>query len=119
MLDTGSKFGSQGRSTCLDEELAVEDEDVCPEAWCIGKTVQMLQQLMNGHRTTIVRQKCSLLVGEHFSSQTHSAFDLRASVLQSVLRDTQQRRIAEQKLIAKFFIHEDGLNRDLGLMWHY
>ena len=27
--------------------------------------------------------------------------------------------IAEQKLIAKFRTHEDGLNRDLGFMSHY
>ena len=33
--------------------------------------------------------------------------------------DTRQRRIAEQKLIAKFHTHEDGLNRDLGFMSHY
>ncbi|GCB75098.1 hypothetical protein scyTo_0017295 [Scyliorhinus torazame] len=32
---------------------------------------------MNGHRATVTRQECSLPVGEHFSSQGHSASDLR------------------------------------------
>ncbi|XP_067848012.1 uncharacterized protein [Heptranchias perlo] len=91
----------------------------CPGAWYIGKTMQTLRQRMNGHRTTIARQEGSLPVGEHFSSQGHSASDLRVSVLQGGLRDTRQRKIVEQKLIAKFRTHEDGLNRDLGFMSHY
>ncbi|XP_072359247.1 uncharacterized protein [Scyliorhinus torazame] len=91
----------------------------CPEAWYIGETMQTLRQRMNGHRATITRQECSLPVGEHFSSQGHSASDLRVSVLQGGLQDPRQRRIAEQKLIAKFRTHECGLNRDLGFMSHY
>ena len=65
------------------------------------------------------RLDCSLPVGEHFSSHRHSASDLRVSVLQDGLHDTQQCRVAEQKLIAKFRTHEDGLNRDHGFMSHY
>ncbi|XP_067828955.1 uncharacterized protein [Heptranchias perlo] len=86
----------------------------CPRAWYIGETMQTLRQRMNGHRATIARQEGSLPVGEHFSSQGHSATDLRVSVLQGGLRDTRQRKIVEQKLIAKFHTHEDGLNRILG-----
>ncbi|XP_072354219.1 septin 5a isoform X1 [Scyliorhinus torazame] len=74
----------------------------CPEAWYIGETMQTLRQRMNGHRAIMTRQECSLPVGEHFSSQGHSASDLWVSVLQGGLQDARQRRIAEQKLIAKF-----------------
>ena len=74
---------------------------------------------MNEDRSTITRQDCSLPVGEHFSSHGHSASDLQVSVLQGGLHDTRQRRVAEQRLIAKFRTHEDGLNRDLGFMSHY
>ena len=91
----------------------------CPEAWYIGETMQTLRQRMNEHRSTITRQNSSLPVGEHFSSHGHSASDLRVNVLQGGLRDTRQRRVAEQRLIAKFRTHEDGLNRDLGFMSHY
>ncbi|XP_078054023.1 uncharacterized protein LOC144479231 [Mustelus asterias] len=89
----------------------------CPEAWCIGETMQTLRQRMNGHHTTITRQECSLPVGEHFSSHGHSASDLRVSVLQGGLHDTRQRRTTEKKLIAKFRTHEDGLNHRF--MSHY
>ena len=81
--------------------------------------MQTLRQWMNGYRSTITRQECSLPVGEHFSNHEHSASDLWVSVLQGGLHDTRQRRIAEQKLIVKFCTHEDGLNRDLGFMSHY
>ncbi|XP_078084813.1 uncharacterized protein LOC144503794 [Mustelus asterias] len=91
----------------------------CPEAWYIGETMQTLRQRMNEHRSTITRQDCSLPVGEHFSSHGHSALDLQVSVLQGGLHDTRQRRVTEQKLIAKFRTHEDGLNRDVGFMSHY
>ncbi|XP_078057016.1 uncharacterized protein LOC144481742 [Mustelus asterias] len=91
----------------------------CPEAWYIGEIMQTLRQRMNEHRSTITRQDCSLPVGEHFSGHGHSASDLRVSVLQGGLHDTRQPRVAEQKLIAKFRTHEDGLNRDLGFMSHY
>eukprot|EP00061_Rhincodon_typus_P009148 g32414.t1 len=57
--------------------------------------------------------------GEHFSGQGHSASDLQVTIFQGELRDTQQCRVAKQRLIAKFSIHEDGLNRDLGFMSHY
>ncbi|XP_067831053.1 cytochrome P450 2C31-like isoform X3 [Heptranchias perlo] len=49
----------------------------CPGAWYIGETMQILRQRMNGHRATIARQEGSLPVREHFSSQGHSATDLR------------------------------------------
>lgn len=91
----------------------------CPEAWYVGETMQTLRQRMNGHRATITRQECSLPVGEHFSSQGHSASDLQVNVLQGGLRDSRQRKIAEQRLIAKFHTHEEGLNHDLGFMTHY
>ncbi|XP_067843025.1 X-ray repair cross-complementing protein 5 isoform X2 [Heptranchias perlo] len=91
----------------------------CPRAWYIGETMQTLRQRMNGHRATIAKQEGSLPVGEHFSSHGHSSTDLRVSVLQGGLRDTRQRKIVEQKLIAKFRTHEDGLNRDLGFMSRY
>ena len=77
--------------------------------------MQTLRQRMNEHRSTITREDCSLPVGEH----GHSASDLQVSILQGGLHDTRQRRVAEQKLIAKFRTHEDGLNRDLGFMSHY
>jgi len=89
------------------------------EAWYIGETMQTLRQRMNRHCAMITRQECSLPVGEHFSSEGHSASDLRVSVLQGGLQNTQQRKIAEQKLITKFRTHQDGLNRDLGFMSHY
>ncbi|XP_067854732.1 uncharacterized protein [Heptranchias perlo] len=60
----------------------------CLRAWYIGETIQTLRQQMNGHRATIARQEGSLPVGEHFSSQGHSATDLRVSILQGGLRDT-------------------------------
>ena len=91
----------------------------CPEAWYIGETMQTLRQRMNGHRTTITRQECSLPVGEHFSSPGHSASDLQVNILQGGLQDTRQRKIVEQRLIAKFRTHEDGLNRDIGFMSRY
>ncbi|XP_072448119.1 protein phosphatase 1 regulatory subunit 12A-like isoform X3 [Chiloscyllium punctatum] len=91
----------------------------CPEAWYIGETEQRLRQRMNGHRTTINRQEGSLPVGEHFSGPGHSASDLRVTILQGGLRDRQQRKVAEQRLIAKFSTHREGLNRDLGFMSHY
>ncbi|XP_072337989.1 IQ domain-containing protein K isoform X1 [Scyliorhinus torazame] len=52
-------------------------EKGCPEAWYIGETMQTLRQRMNGYCAIITRQECSLPVGEHFSSQGHSASDLR------------------------------------------
>ena len=64
-------------------------------------------------------QDCSLPVGEHFSGHGHSASDIRVSVLQGGLHDTRRRRVAEQRLIAMFHTHDDGLNRDLGFMSHY
>eukprot|EP00061_Rhincodon_typus_P012195 g37777.t1 len=85
----------------------------CPEAWYIGKTMQTLQKWMNGHCITIARQGCSVPVREHFSGQRHLASDLQVNILQGGLQDTQQCRVAEQKLIAKFGTHEDGLNRDV------
>ena len=91
----------------------------CPEAWYIGETMQTLRQRMNEHRSTITRQDCSLPVGEHFSGHGHLASDIRVSVLQGGLHDTRRRRIAEQRLIAMFRTHEDGLNRDLGFMSYY
>ncbi|GCC23302.1 hypothetical protein chiPu_0001696 [Chiloscyllium punctatum] len=79
----------------------------------------VLRQRMNGHRTAINRQEGSLPVGEHFSGPGHSALDLRMTILQGGLRDRQQRKVAEQRLIAKFGTHREGLNRDLGFMSHY
>ncbi|XP_072417219.1 uncharacterized protein [Chiloscyllium punctatum] len=73
----------------------------CPEAWYIGETEQRLRQRMNGHRTTINRQEGSLPVGEHFSGPGHSTSDLRVTILQGGLQDRQQRKVAEQRLIAK------------------
>ncbi|XP_072417207.1 uncharacterized protein [Chiloscyllium punctatum] len=72
----------------------------CPEAWYIGETEQRLRQRMNGHRTTINRQEGSLPVGEHFSGPGHSTSDLRVTILQGGLQDRQQRKVAEQRLIA-------------------
>ncbi|XP_078092546.1 protein FAM210B, mitochondrial isoform X1 [Mustelus asterias] len=86
----------------------------CPEAWYVGETMQTLRRRMNEHCSTITMQECSFPVGEQFSSHGHSASDLRISVLQGGLHDTRQRRIAEQKLIAKFRTHEDGSTRILG-----
>ncbi|XP_067839003.1 membrane protein FAM174A-like isoform X2 [Heptranchias perlo] len=70
----------------LDQEDDDEDDTLfdvnhsrrkgCPGAWYIGETMQTLRQRMNGHRATIARQEGSLPVGEHFSSQGHSATDL-------------------------------------------
>ncbi|XP_072436175.1 uncharacterized protein [Chiloscyllium punctatum] len=91
----------------------------CPVAWYIGETEQRLRQRMNGQRTTINRQEGSLPVGEHFSGPGHSASDLRVTILQGGLRDRQQRKVAEQRLIAKFGTHREGLNWDLGFMSHY
>ncbi|XP_072417176.1 uncharacterized protein [Chiloscyllium punctatum] len=76
----------------------------CPEAWYIGETEQRLRQRMNGHRTTINRQEGSLPVGEHFSGPGHSTSDLRVTILQGGLQDRQQRKVAEQRLIAKFVL---------------
>ena len=73
---------------------------------------------MNGHRNTI-RNKSTLPVGEHFSSDGHSENDMRINILQGNLHDTHNRRTVEQKLIAKFRTHEHGLNRDLGFMSRY
>eukprot|EP00061_Rhincodon_typus_P017940 g46882.t1 len=73
---------------------------------------------MNGYRATIARQECSLPVAEHLSGQGHLVSDLWASVLKGGLQDRQQRRVAEQRLIVKIGIHEDGLNWDLGFMLH-
>eukprot|EP00061_Rhincodon_typus_P005693 g25522.t1 len=56
---------------------------------------------------------------EHFSGQGHSASDLHVNILQGRLQDTQQHRVAEQRLIAEFCTREDGPKRDLGLMSHY
>eukprot|EP00061_Rhincodon_typus_P006668 g27555.t1 len=90
----------------------------CSEAWYIGKTMQApLKQRMNGHHATIARQACSFPAGE-FSGQGHSVSDLWVNVLQGGLRDTQQCRVSKQRLIAKFGINEDGVNRDLGFMLH-
>ncbi|XP_060698339.1 uncharacterized protein LOC132826433 [Hemiscyllium ocellatum] len=44
----------------------------------------------------------------------HSASDLWVTILQSGLRDRQQRKVAEQRLIAKFGTQREGLNRGLG-----
>ena len=90
----------------------------CPEASYTEETMQTLRQRMNEYRLTIPRQECSLPVGEHFSGHGHSASDIRVSVLQGSLHDTRRRRVAEQKLIAKFRTH-DGLNRDIVFMSHY
>eukprot|EP00061_Rhincodon_typus_P005271 g24573.t1 len=91
----------------------------CPGVWYIGETMQTLRQQMNGQCATIARQGCSLPVGEHINGQGHSASDLRVNAFQGGPRDTQQRRVTEQRLITKFSPHEDSLNQDLGFMLLY
>eukprot|EP00061_Rhincodon_typus_P010358 g34589.t1 len=90
-----------------------------PEAWYNGETMQMLRKQMNEHHTTIARQGCSLPMWERFSGQVHLDSDRQVNALQDRLRDTQQRRVPQQRLIAKFGPHEDGLNWHLWFMSHY
>lgn len=90
----------------------------CSDAWYIGETKQTLRERMNGHRATI--RNCSTLpVGEHFSTHGHTESDIQLNILQGNLHTTHERRIAEQKLIAKFHTHDNGLNKDLGFMARY
>eukprot|EP00061_Rhincodon_typus_P011036 g35760.t1 len=105
-----------GRYTCDSANVVylIRCRPGCPEAWYIGETMQTLRQQMNRHCTTIARQECFLPVRDHFSGRGHSASDLRISVLQGGLWDTQQHRVTEQRLTAKFCIHEDNLKHDLG-----
>ena len=91
----------------------------CPEAWCIGEAMRTLRRRMGEHRSTVTGRDCSLPVGGHFSGHGHSASDIWVGVLRVGLRNTWRRRVAEQRLIAMFHTHEDGLNRDLGFMSHY
>ncbi|XP_078071455.1 uncharacterized protein LOC144495260 [Mustelus asterias] len=108
-----------GTYSCNSANVVYRCRKGCPEAWYIGETMQTLRQRMNEHRSTITRQDCSLPVGEHFSGHRHSASDLRVSILQGGLHNTRQRRVAEQRLIARFRTQEDSLNRDIGFMSHY
>ncbi|XP_072352258.1 follistatin-related protein 5 isoform X2 [Scyliorhinus torazame] len=87
------------RAACLKKQKIsiVHNED------CFFKAASAWSRQCTTHgTTTIARQECSLPVGEHVSSQGHSASDLRISVLQGGLQGARQRRFAEQKRIAKF-----------------
>ena len=110
----------KGRHTCGSRNLVylIRCSKGCPDAWYIGETGQTLRQRMNGHRAT-VRNRSPLPVPEHFGKPDHSAAHMRVSVLRGGLRDTRQRRIAEQQLIGRLRTHETGLNSDLGFMAHY
>ena len=109
-----------GTYTCNSTGLVylIRCKKQCPDAWYIGETKQRLRERMNGHRSTI-RHSSTLPIGDHFSGPGHSETDIRINILQGNLHSTQPRRIAEQKLIAKFRTHENGLNRDLGFMARY
>eukprot|EP00061_Rhincodon_typus_P005676 g25491.t1 len=78
-----------------------------------------LDERVRDRRLKVLKDTLIETGGEHFSGQGHSASDLQVNVLQGGLWDAQQRRVAEQRLIAMFDAHEDGLNRDLGLMSHW
>jgi hypothetical protein len=110
----------QGSYTCNSTGLVylIRCRHDCPDAWYIGETKQTLRERMNGHRATI-RQGSTLPIPDHFNKPGHSNTDIRLNVLQGNVHSTQPRLIAEQKLIAKFRTHSDGLNRDLGFMARY
>ena len=93
--------------------------DICPDTIYIGETGQSLRNRMNGHKQTIRNKNLFVPVGEHFNKEGHSISDMRITVLQGHLRNTTQRRICEQKLIAKFDCLHNGLNRDMGFLSHY
>ena len=112
---------THGTYTCNSTGLVylIRCQKDCENAWYVGETCQTLRQRMNGHRSTINKQDSFLPVGEHFNLPGHSHTDVRVTVLQGNLHDTRTRRITEQKLIAKFRAHSDGLNRDLGFLSRY
>jgi len=91
----------------------------CPTAWYIGETKQTLRERMNGHRQSIARKDCTLPVPSHFNSAGHSAEDMKVCVLRGGLAETKPRRTEEQRLIAKFRTHTEGLNRDLDFLARY
>ncbi|XP_072440483.1 uncharacterized protein [Chiloscyllium punctatum] len=107
----GTKFAPQYANIFMHRQR-------CPETRYIGETEQRLRQRMNGHHTTINRQEGSLPVEEHFSGSGHWILDLQVTILQGGLRDRKQRKVAEQRLTAKFRTHRKGLIRDFGFMSH-
>lgn len=117
---SGTTFQSNGHFSCASANVVYMIRcRKCINIMYIGETGQTLRKRFNGHRQTIQNKMLHLPVGEHFNSHNHNIADLRVTVIRGSLPDTNQRRIAEQKLIQKFDTVNNGLNRDLGFLAHY
>ena len=115
-----AKHQITGAHTCQSRHVVylVRCRKDCAEAWYIGETRQTVRERMTGHRFNI-RSGSPLPVAAHFASPGHTEADMLVSVLRGGLRNTQLRRIHEQKFVKLFDTHKTGLNRDLGFMAHY
>ena len=111
----------QGRFSCNSTNLIylIRCKKDCPGAWYIGETKQTLRERMTGHRQSIARKDSTLPIPSHFNSAGHSVEDMKVCVLRGGLSQTKPRRTEEQRLIAKFRTHSEGLNRDLDFLSRY
>ena len=116
-----SKFKVQGKYSCNSANLVylIRCRKDCSGAWYIGETKQTLRERMNGHRQSIARGDSTLPVPSHFNSAGHSMDDMKVCVLRGGLSQTKPRRTEEQRLIAKFRTHSEGLNKDLDFLSRY
>ena len=117
----GVTHTTKGQFTCASANLVylIRCEKGCGQGWYVGETRQTLRGRMTGHRGDI-REDRRTTVADHFNLGGHSVADMRISVLQGRLRNTRERKMAEQKL-ADFLdtFEPNGLNRDHEFMSHY
>ena len=81
-----------------------------------GETGKSAEKRFVGHRNSIIQASqadTTLPVGEHFRSAGHSVKDLVFTPVQKNYGSMFVRRARERKLINKFNLIENGLNKKL------